>query len=504
MHNSSRLPVASLVLAALAFTACADTPDVTTPDLSARAAIGGRQVGVPAGQTDFIVTFDDTEIDPVGRARALVAQQNGELKHSYQFALKGFAAKMSTAAAAALASTPGIKRVEPDGIAKIVTTVASMSWGQDRIDQRALPLNNTYTYTSTGSGVRVYIIDTGILSGHEQFAGRVLPGFSALGDNVTEDCNGHGTHVAGTVGGSTAGVAPGVSLVPVRVLDCTGSGSWSGVIAGLDWVTQQKLNNKSIPMAANMSLGGGLTSSLNDAVTKAIAAGVVVAVAAGNSSADACQTSPASTPNALTVGASESGDNRAGYSNFGSCLDIFAPGTGITSAWIGATNAYSTISGTSMASPHVAGVAALILSAYPSYSPDQVRSSMLAAATPNIVTNPGSGSPNMLLTNLFTASTAPPPPPPDTTTIVPPPPAPTPVITMTVTKQKSGKWVNASIYWRGATTTNVDIWRGSTLLITTPNDGQQTDSKIGTGTWTYKVCQAGSTTICSLPASVVN
>ena len=310
MHNFSRLPVAPLVLAALVFTACADTPDVTTPDLSARAAIGGRQVGVPAGQTDFIVTFDDTEIDPVGRARALVAQQNGELKHSYQFALKGFSAKMSTAAAAALASTPGIKRVEPDGIAKIVTTVASMSWGQDRIDQRALPLNNTYTYTSTGSGVRVYIIDTGILSGHEQFAGRMLPGFSALGDNVTEDCNGHGTHVAGTVGGSTTGVAPGVSLVPVRVLDCTGSGSWSGVIAGLDWVTQQKLNNKSIPMAANMSLGGGLTSSLNDAVTKAIAAGVVVAVAAGNSSADACQTSPASTPNALTVGASESGGSR--------------------------------------------------------------------------------------------------------------------------------------------------------------------------------------------------
>ena len=447
MSLSTRL-TASVLVCAAALSACADTSTLTTA-VDGSGAMSASANASSDALRDYIVTFDDNEADPVGRARALVARENGSMRAVYQHALKGFAARLNEQSARALQATDDVVRVELDGPVFAVGTITAPSWGLDRIDQHVLPLDGNYSWNSSGAGVRVYIIDTGIQSAHEQFAGRVLSGYSALGDNITEDCNGHGTHVAGTVGGSTMGVAPGVSLVPVRVLDCTGSGSWSGVIAGLDWVTQQKLNNKSIPMAANMSLGGGLTSSLNDAVTKAIAAGVVVAVAAGNSSADACQTSPASTPNALTVGASESGDNRAGYSNFGSCLDIFAPGTGITSAWIGATNAYSTISGTSMASPHVAGVAALILSAYPSYSPDQVRSSMLAAATPNIVTNPGSGSPNMLLTNLFTASTAPPPPPPDATTIVPPPPAPTPVISMTVTTQKSGKWVNASNYLEG-------------------------------------------------------
>jgi hypothetical protein len=276
-------------------------------------------------------------------------------------------------------------------------------WGLDRIDQRALPLNNQFGRAYTGSGVTAYIIDTGVLSTHTEFGGRVLSGFSSVSDaNGTEDCNGHGTHVAGTVGGSNYGVAPGVAIVPVRVLDCSGSGSTSGVIAGIDWVIAHHIAGT--PAVANMSLGGRRSSAIDIAVQSAVADGVVFVVAAGNSTADACQTSPAGEPLAITVGATTSADARSSFSNYGSCVDVFAPGSSITSAWYTSTTASNTISGTSMASPHVAGVAALCLEIAPNSSVAQISDWITSTATPGVIGDAGTGSPNLLIYSRLSAS----------------------------------------------------------------------------------------------------
>ena len=314
----------------------------------------------------------------------------------FTHALNGFTADLTASQVAALAQDPSVTRIEPDRVVGIDATQNPATWGLDRIDQRNLPLNSTYTYTATGTGVKAYIIDTGILGTHNDFGGRVLSGYTAISDgNGTTDCNGHGTHVAGTVGGTTYGVAKGVSLVPVRVLSCAGSGSNTGVIAGVEWVTAD--HAAGTPAVANMSLGGSTSASLNAAVARSIADGITYTVAAGNSNTDACTSSPASEPTAITVGATASTDARASYSNFGTCLDIFAPGSGITSDWYTSTTATNTISGTSMAAPHVAGVAALLLSADATASPATIASRLLAAATPSVVTGAGAGSPNLLL-----------------------------------------------------------------------------------------------------------
>ena len=314
----------------------------------------------------------------------------------FTHALNGFTADLTASQVAALAQDPSVTRIEPDRVVGIDATQNPATWGLDRIDQRNLPLNSTYTYTATGTGVKAYIIDTGILGTHNDFGGRVLSGYTAISDgNGTADCNGHGTHVAGTVGGTTYGVAKGVSLVPVRVLSCAGSGSNTGVIAGVEWVTAD--HAAGTPAVANMSLGGSTSASLNAAVARSIADGITYTVAAGNSNTDACTSSPASEPTAITVGATASTDARASYSNFGTCLDIFAPGSGITSDWYTSTTATNTISGTSMAAPHVAGVAALLLSADATASPATIASRLLAAATPSVVTGTGAGSPNLLL-----------------------------------------------------------------------------------------------------------
>ncbi|MBB6036898.1 S8 family serine peptidase [Phytomonospora endophytica] len=348
----------------------------------------------------YIVVFEDgAAVDGVGAAaQDLAAEYGGTVTETYRNALRGFAASMSAADAARLAADPQVAYVQADRVVSLAGTQSPVpSWGLDRIDQRALPLNNSYTYPNTASGVKAYIIDTGIRFTHADFGGRAVSGRDTVdNDNDATDCNGHGTHVAGTTGGTAHGVAKGVTLVGVRVLDCGGSGSYAGVVAGIDWVTGD--HAAGAPAVANMSLGGGFDQATNDAVTASIADGVSFAVAAGNDySADACQSSPASTPNAITVGSTDSNDAKSDFSNIGTCLDIFAPGRGITSAWYTSDTATNTISGTSMATPHVAGAAALVLSANPSYTPQQVRDKLVNDATNGVVTGPGTGSPNKLL-----------------------------------------------------------------------------------------------------------
>ncbi len=348
----------------------------------------------------YIVVFKDSVSDPAAEAANIMRGLNGRVHHTYTSALKGFSATLPDAALQAIRNNPLVDYVEQDQTVSLNTGGTfqnQATWGLDRIDQADRPLDSLYHFNSTGSGVNAFIIDTGIRSDHGEFTGRLKPGHNVIADtNGTNDCNGHGTHVAGTVGGSTWGVVKAVSLIPVRVLDCKGSGTWSGVIAGIDWVAGSSLR----PAVANMSLGGGKSTAVNAAVAGAVSQGVTMVVAAGNSNADACSYSPASEPSAITVGASTSSDARASYSNYGSCLDIFAPGNSITSAWNTSTTATDTISGTSMAAPHVTGVAALALAANMSASPAAVASFLTTNATSNKISSIGTGSPNLLAYSL--------------------------------------------------------------------------------------------------------
>ena len=344
----------------------------------------------------YIIVLNDDVDDVPGRAWGLAMRHAALVDHVYTKAVKGFAATMTESMAQKLAEDPSVAFVEEDAEVSLEATQSGATWGIDRIDQRDRPLNGTFVYSRTGAGVKAYVIDTGILRTHSQFGGRAIHGYSAINDGRgSTDCNGHGTHVAGTVGGSTYGVAKGVTLVAVRVLSCTGSGSNSGVIAGVDWVRGNHAAGQ--PAVANMSLGGGASSALDTAVNNCINDGVTFAVAAGNSNANACNYSPARVAAAITVGATTSSDARASYSNYGSCLDIFAPGSSITSAWYTSTSATNTISGTSMASPHVAGVAALYLQGSPGASPATVRNALVNNSSASKLTGIGTGSPNRLL-----------------------------------------------------------------------------------------------------------
>jgi subtilisin family serine protease len=337
------------------------------------------------------VVLEDFVDDIPGAAMALARMHGGDVGYIYESALHGFSVRIPAHAANGLAHDPWVKFIEEDGVMTADTTQSGATWGLDRIDQRNLPLSGTYTYTGNGGGVRVYVIDTGIRTTHTQFGGRASAVFDALGGNG-QDCNGHGTHVAGTIGGSTYGVAKNALLRAVRVLDCNGSGSTSGVIAGVNWVTSNHIS----PSVANMSLGGGASTSLDSAVSNSINSGVTYAIAAGNSNTDACTQSPARVGSAITVGSTTSSDARSSFSNFGTCVDIFAPGSSITSAWASCDTCTNTISGTSMATPHVAGVAAVYISRFGG-SPSTVRNALVGNATSGVISNVGSGSPNRLL-----------------------------------------------------------------------------------------------------------
>ncbi|UUZ73546.1 S8 family peptidase [Polaromonas sp. P1(28)-8] len=358
----------------------------------------------------YIVVFWDSVNNPAAEAANLMRASGGQLHHTYSSAIKGFAANLPDAALQGIRSNPNVNYIEQDQTVSLSATEiqTGATWGLDRIDQHPLPLSTEYKYNYAGLGVNAFIIDTGIRATHSDFkqsadpnASRVLTGrnfVSGANDTNTDDCNGHGTHVSGTVGGLTWGVAKAASLIPVRVLDCRGSGSWSGVIAGIDFAANSTLR----PAVANMSLGGGASQAVDDAVAGAVSRGVTMVVAAGNSNANACNYSPARAPSAITVGATTSADARASYSNYGSCLDLFAPGSGITSAWNTSDTAPNTISGTSMASPHVAGVAALALAANTAASPWAVADFLTNNnnATIGKLTAIGDGSPDKLVYSL--------------------------------------------------------------------------------------------------------
>ncbi|MFG3600092.1 S8 family peptidase [Micromonospora chersina] len=386
------------VTAAAAALAAAATPALAAPTgdvryASAPDAISGSYLVVLKSDTVGAANSLAARTAVPDRAAGLAKRYGGSVGTVWTSALTGYSAKLSPAQARRLAADPAVAYVEQDRVVSAQATQTNPpSWGLDRIDQRNLPLNASYTYPNTASNVRAYIIDTGIRTTHTDFGGRATWGTNTVDTNNT-DCNGHGTHVAGTVGGTSYGVAKGVRLIAVKVLNCSGSGSTTGVVSGINWVTSNAVK----PAVANMSLGGGVSSSIDNAVTNSVNSGVTYAVAAGNSSANACNYSPARAAAAITVGSTTSSDARSSFSNYGSCVDIFAPGSSIVSAYRTSDTASSTLSGTSMASPHVAGAAALVLGANPSYSPAQVASYLTTNATTGKVTNPGSGSPNRLL-----------------------------------------------------------------------------------------------------------
>jgi subtilisin family serine protease len=374
----------------VAGTALAGTP-TALPTGTVRAA---GAAGAIAGSYIVVLKPGSSEASHVSSAsQALAKRYGGRVLDNYLASVRGFQAAMTATQAHRLAANPAVDYVEQDATVRMADTQTGPVWGLDRIDQTSLPLSKTYTYRSA-SNVTAYVLDTGIRISHSEFGGRARNGWDFIDkDSTAQDCHGHGTHVAGTVGGKTYGVAKDVKLVGVRVLDCRGSGSYSAIIAGIDWVTKYAAK----PAVASMSLGGTLSSALNAAVTRSIASGITYTVAAGNDNKNACGYSPAATPDAITVGATDRADVRASFSNYGKCLDIFAPGVSVTSASNKSNSGTAMMSGTSMATPHVAGAVALVLGASPAYTPAQVLSALTTKATVNKVAWPGTDSVNKLL-----------------------------------------------------------------------------------------------------------
>ena len=474
MKNSYRFRLLALGLCAAAVTAGAP---------AALAQAGNPPASHPFAQSKpipgrYIVVFKSSVRDAATETANVMRGAGGQLHHSYANSIKGFAATLPDAALPGLRSNPNVDYIEADQTVSLnLVTQDPATWGLDRIDERDLsPTINQYTYNYTGAGVNAFIIDTGIRPDHVEFTGRLLTGYNVVADsNGTSDCNGHGTHVAGTVGGSIWGVAKAVSLIPVRVLDCAGSGSLSGVIAGIDWVAGSTLR----PAVANMSLGGGASASVNAAVAGAVNKGVTMVVAAGNSNADACSYSPASEPSAITVGATTSSDARASYSNYGSCLDIFAPGSSITSAWSTSATATNTISGTSMASPHVAGVAALALAANPLASPATVASFLTSNATSNKISSVGTGSPNLLVYSLAAGAPA------------------SPVNQTVAVKSITGKSAKSGAGWRAYASVTIHDVRTSAVVANATVNGSFDPGGSAS-------CVTGSSGSCTLSSATIS
>ncbi|MDZ7719406.1 MAG: PKD domain-containing protein [Balneolaceae bacterium] len=404
--SSIRQIVAIIGVAVLVGLSACDSPTSNNIDNS-KDKVEGTETAYSAVKNEkiknnYIVVFKENVGSVKNSASQIASSTNGKIKYLYENVIKGFALELPEQASSnvlnAIRNNPNVDYIEKDMKVQAFESQTNATWGLDRSDQRNLPLDDVYNYSSTGENITVYIADTGINYSHEDFGGRATLGYDAFGGDG-EDCDGHGTHVSGTVGGSQWGIAKNIDLVSVRVLDCSGSGSLSGVIAGIDWITA----NADGPSVVNMSLGGGASSTLDSAVENSIAAGITYVVAAGNSGDNACNYSPARVPSAITVGSSTSSDTRSSFSNYGSCVDLFAPGSGITSAWIGSTTATNTISGTSMASPHVAGAAALYLFSNSSATPSEVESSLISFATQNIITDSNTEN-NHLLYTIFDGS----------------------------------------------------------------------------------------------------
>jgi subtilisin family serine protease len=397
----------AIVLASLIFAGCSkDAALSTKQDFRLNeeihlAPMMDKQPGSKYIDGAYIVVFNDdvTEAEVDSESDRICKQRNAKKNRSFKYALKGFTVNLSAVEIEEVRKDPRVKYIEQDQLATAVATQTSATWGLDRLDQPTLPLSGTYTYYKNGSTVDAYIFDTGIKLTHAEFTGRVSSGFNAVTANGSaNDDNGHGSHVAGTVGGTTYGVAKGIRLIPVKVLDANGSGAYSGVIAGINWAIETHYTNFAV---GNMSLGGGASTAIDDAVRSAIKDGIVMCLAAGNSNVDAITSSPARTAEAITVGSTTSTDARSSFSNYGSVVDIFAPGSAITSAWYTSNTAINTISGTSMASPHVAGVAALYLENNLGTTTAEIEAALKNNAVLGTITGLPAGTANRLLQTSF-------------------------------------------------------------------------------------------------------
>ena len=469
--------------------------------LVAALLIPSAAVSSPASANANVIVVFAPGTDVAAEARALAAQ-GARVSFEYRNVFAGLAANVPAQALSGLSKNPRVLQVETDQVATLVGEQSTPTWGLDRIDQAQRPLDGRYLYPDASAAVNAYVVDTGVLASHSDLSGRVAPGYSAISDGRgSSDCNGHGTHVAGTTAGTVYGVAKTATVVPVRVLGCDGSGSYSGIIAGLDWIISH--HAAGVPAVANLSLGGGLSSTLNTAVQRTIDDGVSVVVAAGNSNVDACTTSPASAPNAITVAASDSLDARASFSNWGSCIDLFAPGVAITSAWYTSNTATASLNGTSMSAPHVAGAAALLLGTNAALSPGQLTSTLLSQATTNVVTNAGTGTPNRLLRVAAAATEPTPTPAPVTATA---PAAPTSVKAVAGKRSATVSWLQGGNGGSPLTAQTVYVFRGTTQVGTVSVGASATKATVSglTASVSYTFKVSASNAIGTSPLSAAS